>query len=160
MWRESVWQIVSPLTGWLGVHSVLESQPVGDDSHVSLSHGTHLLHVVGNLDPPGGAVDPCAPAPANTLLHWPRSAHTYPQPHMDPQEDNAASESCGLELWQQGDPTERHHRRSASGFWKTSCQLRSIISVISCFDYGFLFYYLRLSGSWLFMDACFKFYVC
>lgn len=73
------------------MHSVLESQPVGDDSHVSLSNGTHLLHVVGNLDPPGGAVDPCAPAPANTLLHRPHSAHTYPQPHMDPQEDNAAS---------------------------------------------------------------------
>lgn len=81
----------SSLTGWLGPHPVLESQPVGDDPHISLSHGAHLLHVVGNPYPLGRAQHPCGPFPTLGLLHWPRSTNVCPQPHLDAQEDHAAA---------------------------------------------------------------------
>lgn len=79
------------MTGWLGMHTVLESQPVGDDPHVPLSHGAQLLHVVGSLDQLERAHHPCGPFPTPGLLHWPNSAHVYPQPHLDAQEDHAAA---------------------------------------------------------------------
>lgn len=89
-----------PVKGRMGSHSLLESQPVGDDPHVPLSHGAHLLHVVGDSDPLGGNQYPCGAVPEAHLLLWTRTAHSHHQPHLDTQEDHATAKSRGLELWE------------------------------------------------------------
>lgn len=102
--------------GWLGPHLVLEGQPVGDDPRLPLPHGAHLLHVVDHLHALGGAHHPRGRGPARALLHGPGAAHARHQPHLDPQEDNAAAQPGGLELWQQDRAGERRRSGTRRGF--------------------------------------------
>lgn len=85
---------------------------MGDDPHVPLSHGAHLLHVVGHADPLGGGQRPHRSAPTPHFLLRTRSAHAYHQPHLDAQEDNAAAKPRGLELLQQAGTDQRRHEGS------------------------------------------------
>lgn len=71
---------------------------MGDDPHVPLQDGADLLHVVGDMEPLGGVQHQRGPAPAHALLNWPGPPHASHQPHLDPQEDHAAPQPCGLEL--------------------------------------------------------------
>lgn len=71
---------------------------MGDDPHVPLSHGAHLLHVVDSTDPLDGAQHLRGAVAAPAVFLWPGSAHSYHQPHLDAQENHAAAKSRGLEL--------------------------------------------------------------
>lgn len=112
--------------GWLGTHPVLEGQPVGDDPRLPLPDGAHLLHVVDHLHPLGRAQHPRGSGSARALLHRPRSAHARHQPHLDAQEDHAAAQSGGLELWQQGRAGQRRRAGTRRGFCQSTCQLSRI----------------------------------
>lgn len=69
-----------------------------NDPHVSLSHGADLLHVVGDLASLGRHRAQRGSAPPPALLHRPGPAHCPNQPHLDTQEDHAASHTSRLEL--------------------------------------------------------------
>lgn len=86
------------LTGRMGTHLVLESQPVGDDPHVPLSHGAHILYVVGNLDYVGRDQHSHGPSTTFTLLNRPCSAYAHHESPLDSQEDYAAAQPSRLEL--------------------------------------------------------------
>lgn len=74
---------------------------MGDDPHVPLSHGAHLLHVVVNLDPVASHLQPHGLTPTPAVPTRPCSAHSDHEPALDTQEDHAAAEPSGLELRQQ-----------------------------------------------------------
>lgn len=112
--------------GWLGAHPVLEGQPVGDDPRLPLPDGAHLLHVVDHLHALGRAQHPRGSGPARALLLRPRSAHAHHQPHLDAQEDHAAAQPSGLELWQQGRAGERRHAETRGRFCQSPRQLSGI----------------------------------
>lgn len=97
------------LTGRLGTHPFLESQPVGDDPHVPLSHGANLLYVVGNFDPVGRDQHSHGLATTPALLNRPCSAYIYLEPPLDSQEDHAAAQPGGLELRQQAGTLKWSH---------------------------------------------------
>lgn len=119
------------LTGRLGAHIVLESQPVGDDPHVPLSHGAHLLYVVGNFDPVGRDQHSHGLSPTLALLNRPCFAYTYYEPTVDSQEDHAAAQPSGLELWQPTSTFKWSREGPVQSFYQTSCQLRDTEKVIS-----------------------------
>ena len=91
---------------------------MGDDPHVPLPHGAHLLHVLGELEALGRDEGPRAAAPAAALLHGPGPAHRRHQPHLDPQEDHAAAQPRGLELQRQACSRERAFQGEAQAAHK------------------------------------------
>lgn len=113
--------ILDVTEGWLGPQPVLANQPVGDDPHVPLSHGAHLLHVVGKFDPLERAHYSCGPTPNPAFLLRPGSAHIYHQPHLDAQKDHAAAQPRGLELWKQTGTRQWIHTGPVRGFCQTPC---------------------------------------
>lgn len=112
------------LSGWLGSYPDLESQPVGDDPHVPLPYGPHLLHLVCDVDPLGRDKPPCGANPTTAVLHRPGSANRYHQSHLDAQEDHAAAQPRGLELWRQTGTGKRTCEGPGAGFCQSSLKLR------------------------------------
>lgn len=104
------------LTGRLRKHHVLENQPVGDDSYVPLSHGAHLLYVVGNFDSVGSDQHSHGPSATLAVFNRPYSAHAYNESPLDTQEDYAAAQPSGLELQQQTSTLKRSHKGPVQSF--------------------------------------------
>ncbi|XP_032474059.1 protein CLN8 isoform X2 [Phocoena sinus] len=78
--------------------AALEAEPVADGPPVPLPHGPHLPHVVGVPGPLGQPGPQPLPAALGALRGWAGPPHGPHQPLLDPQEDAAAAQPCGLEL--------------------------------------------------------------